>query len=90
MVSHCGSALMAHQSSSESERHLAGRAGRFGSLGSLVGACRTVAWGFLGIRAAAGANDDAKAFNPLLVLATAIVSALLFVAALIVLVNWVA
>ncbi len=50
---------------------------------------RAVLWGFLGVRRKADYQQDIERLNPLHLIAVGIVLAFLFVAGLIVLVNWV-
>lgn len=58
--------------------------------GSLWHTVRTVGWSFLGIRKKSGYQDDLAKVNPLHLIAVAFVAVALFVAALILLVRWVA
>jgi hypothetical protein len=50
---------------------------------------RAVAWSFVGIRKGSGLQEDMGKLNPLHVIVVAICGVALFVAGLIVLVNWV-
>jgi len=50
---------------------------------------KTVAWSFLGIRKRSDYQQDLARVNPLHVIAVGIVGALLFIALLIGIVNWV-
>ncbi|HRH88866.1 MAG TPA: DUF2970 domain-containing protein [Rubrivivax sp.] len=50
---------------------------------------RAVAWSFFGIRRSAGHADDVQKLNPVHLVIAAIVSAALFVVALLLLVRWV-
>ena len=56
---------------------------------SMLRTFRAVAWSFVGIRKGSGLQEDMGKLNPLHVIAVAICGAGLFVAGLIVLVNWV-
>ena len=58
--------------------------------GSLVETVRAVLWGFLGVRRRTDFDKDIARLNPLHLMAVGVVMAFLFVAGLIVLVNWVA
>ena len=58
--------------------------------GSLVETVRAVLWGFLGVRRRTDFDQDVARLNPLHLIAVGVVMAFLFVAGLIVLVNWVA
>lgn len=58
--------------------------------GSLWHTVKTVGWSFLGIRKKSGYQDDLAKVNPLHIIAVAFVAVALFVAALILLVRWVA
>ena len=57
--------------------------------GSLVHTVRAVAWSFLGIRRADGLAQDVQKLNPVHLLLAGVLGAVLFVAALVLLVNWV-
>ncbi len=61
-------------------------AARKGSLGQTA---KAVAWSFLGIRRRAGLEQDVQQLNPLHVVIVGIAGAALFVAALVLLVQWV-
>jgi hypothetical protein len=50
---------------------------------------RAVAWSFLGIRRAAGYEQDVQRLNPVYVVVAGIVGAGLFIALLVLLVRWV-
>ena len=50
---------------------------------------RAVAWSFFGIRRSAGHADDVQKLNPVHLVIAAIISAALFVVALLLLVRWV-
>ena len=54
-----------------------------------LGTIRTIAWAFLGVRKRDGHEREAR-INPLVLVAAGFVGVFLLVAALIVLVNWVA
>ena len=56
---------------------------------SLLRTIRTVLWSFVGIRRKSGYEEDLGRANPVHVIAVALVVVVLFVAGLIVLVNWV-
>ena len=58
--------------------------------GSVVETVRAVLWGFLGVRRRTDFDKDVARLNPLHLMAVGVVMAFLFVAGLIVLVNWVA
>jgi Protein of unknown function (DUF2970) len=57
---------------------------------SLLRSVRTVAWSFLGIRKSSEFQKDIAGVQPLHVIAVGLVGALLFVLALVLLVNWIA
>ena len=57
--------------------------------GSLWRTVRAVAWSFFGVRKARDLERDTRELNPVHVVIVAVVAAALFVAALVVLVNWV-
>jgi hypothetical protein len=57
--------------------------------GSLVQTFKAVAWSFFGVRKASEYEKDVAQLNPVHVIIAGIVAALLFVAALVLLVNWV-
>ncbi|MDM0082439.1 DUF2970 domain-containing protein [Variovorax sp. J31P179] len=57
---------------------------------SLWQTVRAVCWSFFGIRKNSGYQDDLAKLNPLHIIAVAFVAVALFVAALILLVRWVA
>ena len=63
---------------------------RKGSKGSLWQTVRAVCWSFFGVRRNSGYRDDLAKLNPLHIIAVAFVAVALFVAALILLVRWVA
>ena len=50
---------------------------------------RAVAWSFLGIRRSAGHAQDMQTLNPVHVIVAGVISAVLFVLALVLLVRWV-
>ncbi len=56
---------------------------------SLIRTVKTVLWSFIGIRKKSGFEEDLGKANPLHIIAVALVLVMLFVAGLIVLVNWV-
>ena len=56
---------------------------------SLLQTFKAVAWSFFGIRRSAGHADDVQKLNPVHLVIAAIVSAALFVVALLLLVRWV-
>jgi hypothetical protein len=60
-----------------------------GRRGSLWQSFRAVAWSFFGIRRSAGHAQDLQKLNPVHVIVAGIVSAALFVLALVLLVRWV-
>jgi hypothetical protein len=57
--------------------------------GSLVGTVKAVLWGFLGVRRNADYQKDIARLNPIHIVVVGLVMAMLFVLALILLVNWV-
>ena len=57
--------------------------------GSLVGTVKAVLWGFLGVRRNADYQQDIARLNPIHIVVVGLLMALLFVLALILLVNWV-
>lgn len=56
---------------------------------SLLQTFRAVAWSFFGIRRSAGHAQDMQTLNPVHVIVAGIISAALFVLALVLLVRWV-
>jgi amino acid transporter len=60
-----------------------------GRKGSLWQSFRAVAWSFLGIRRSAGHAHDVQKLNPVHVIVAGVISAALFVLALVLLVQWV-
>lgn len=56
---------------------------------NLLRTARAVAWSFVGIRKNSEYQEDGGKLNPVHIIVVGIVGALLFVAGLIVLVNWV-
>ena len=57
--------------------------------GSLLGTVKAVLWGFLGVRRNADYQNDIAKLNPIHIIVVGVLMALLFVVALILLVNWV-
>jgi hypothetical protein len=57
--------------------------------GSFTRTFKAVAWSFFGVRKGAEYDKDVAQLNPLHVVIAGVVAALLFVAGLVVLVNWV-
>ncbi|MBU7576052.1 MAG: DUF2970 domain-containing protein [Hydrogenophaga sp.] len=57
--------------------------------GSFIDTVKAVAWGFLGVRRNADYQKDIAKLNPLHLMAVGVGMAILFVAVLIVVVNWV-
>lgn len=57
--------------------------------GSLIGTVKAVLWGFLGVRRNADYQNDIAKLNPIHIMVVGVLMALLFVLALILLVNWV-
>jgi hypothetical protein len=51
---------------------------------------KAVAWSFLGIRQNRASHEDMSSLNPIHIIAVALVAVVLFVGALVALVNWVA
>ncbi|HEY1103635.1 MAG TPA: DUF2970 domain-containing protein [Burkholderiaceae bacterium] len=58
--------------------------------GSLLRTVKAVAWSFVGLRRGSDYREDIDKLNPLHIMAVGFVAVLLFVLALIGLVNWVA
>lgn len=58
--------------------------------GSWSGTVKAVLWGFLGVRKQADYQADVAKLNPIHIMVVGVVMALLFVLALIAVVNWVA
>jgi hypothetical protein len=58
--------------------------------GSLIDTVKAVLWGFLGVRRNADYQRDVARLNPVHLIVAGVVMALLFVLALILIVNWVA
>ena len=58
--------------------------------GSVVDTVKAVLWGFLGVRRNADYQRDVASLNPVHLIVAGVVMALLFVIALILIVNWVA
>ena len=58
--------------------------------GSVAATVKAVLWGFLGVRRRSDFQEDIARLNPLHLMAVGVVMAFLFVAGLILLVNWVA
>jgi hypothetical protein len=58
--------------------------------GSVFETVKAVLWGFLGVRRNADYQRDVTRLNPIHLMVTGVVMALLFVLALIFIVNWVA
>ena len=63
----------------------AGRAGRKSSLWRTV---KAIAWSFVGLRARGDYEEDVKNLNPLHLIAVGLVGIFVFVAVLVLLVNW--
>ena len=57
--------------------------------GSFLQTAQAVAWSFLGIRRRSGLEEDVNKLNPVHVIVAGIIGAVLFIAALVVLVRWV-
>lgn len=57
--------------------------------GSLLQTVRAVAWSFFGVRRASDYEQDVQRLNPVHVVIAGIVGALVFIAALVLLVRWV-
>lgn len=57
--------------------------------GSISGTVKAVLWGFLGVRRNADYQSDIAKLNPIHIMVVGVLMALLFVVALILLVNWV-
>ena len=58
--------------------------------GSFLRTAKAVAWSFLGIRQNRAWQDDMQSLNPVHIVVVALVAVVLFVAALVALVHWVA
>ncbi|WP_306307129.1 DUF2970 domain-containing protein [Hydrogenophaga palleronii] len=58
--------------------------------GTLLGTVKAVLWGFMGLRRNADYQNDIAKLNPLHLIAVGLTMGILFVLALILLVNWVA
>ena len=57
--------------------------------GSFLQTMRAVAWSFFGIRKSSGYEQDIGKLNPVHVVIAGVIDALLFIAALALLVNWI-
>lgn len=57
--------------------------------GSFLQTMKAVAWSFFGVRKSAGQERDASEINPVHVIIAGLIGAIVFIAALVVLVNWV-
>ncbi|TSE26139.1 hypothetical protein Tsedi_00952 [Tepidimonas sediminis] len=57
---------------------------------ALLATVRAVLWGFLGLRRRSDFEQDVQRLNPIAVMATGVVLALLFVVLLMAIVRWVA
>jgi len=57
--------------------------------GSFLQTMRAVAWSFFGIRKSSGYEQDIVKLNPVHVVIAGVIGALLFIAALALLVNWI-
>lgn len=57
--------------------------------GSIGGTVKAVLWGFLGVRRNADYQSDIAKLNPIHIMVVGVLMALLFVIALILIVNWV-
>ena len=57
--------------------------------GSFVQTMRAVAWSFFGVRRSADYEKDVSKLNPVHVVIAGVLAAVLFIAGLLVLVNWV-
>ena len=57
--------------------------------GSLLGTVKAVGWSFVGLRKGSDLEQDGARLNPLHVIAVGFAGVIVFVAALIALVNWV-
>jgi hypothetical protein len=57
--------------------------------GLILGTVKAVLWGFLGVRRQADFQKDIASLNPIHIIVVGVLMALLFVAGLIGLVNWV-
>jgi EamA domain-containing membrane protein RarD len=57
--------------------------------GFLMGTVKAVLWGFLGVRRNADYQNDIAKLNPIHIMVVGVVMAILFVLALILIVNWV-
>lgn len=61
-------------------------AARKGSFGQTM---KAVAWSFFGVRKSAAYERDVRELNPVHVIIAGVIGAIVFIAALVVLVNWV-
>lgn len=57
--------------------------------GSIWGTVKAVLWGFLGVRRHSDYQSDVAKLNPIHIMVVGVLMALLFVLALILIVNWV-
>ena len=57
--------------------------------GSFVQTVKAVAWSFFGIRRSSGLAEDVQKLNPVHVIIAGVIGAVLFIAALVMLVRWV-
>lgn len=57
--------------------------------GSFVQTMKAVAWSFFGVRKSAGYERDVSELNPVHVIIAGLIAAIVFIGALVVLVNWV-
>jgi hypothetical protein len=58
--------------------------------GSVIDTVKAVLWGFLGVRRQSDYQRDVSRLNPIHLMVVGVVMALVFVATLILIVNWVA
>jgi len=57
--------------------------------GSFLQTMKAVAWSFFGVRKSAGYERDVNELNPVHVIIAGVLAAIVFIAVLVVLVNWV-
>ena len=57
--------------------------------GSFLGSVRAVAWSFFGVRKGSAYEQDVSKLNPVHVIVAGVILALLFIAGLVLLVNWI-
>lgn len=65
------------------------REGATARKGSFLRTMRAVAWSFFGVRKSAGYERDVNELNPVHVIIAGVFAALVFIGALVMLVNWI-